>query len=67
MRNCAHLWYLAQFVLEWETLQAKVLEKIKTHFMFSKFLPGANGGGEMYAQGFGGEAWGKETIGETQT
>jgi hypothetical protein len=25
------------------------------------------GGGERCAQGFGGEAWGKETIGETQT
>jgi hypothetical protein len=28
---------------------------------------GAYGGGERCAQGFGGEAWGKETIGETQT
>jgi hypothetical protein len=28
---------------------------------------GAYGGGEMFAQGFGGEAWGKETTGETQT
>jgi hypothetical protein len=26
----------------------------------------AYGGGEMRVQGFGGEAWGKETIGETQ-
>jgi hypothetical protein len=25
---------------------------------------GANGGGERCAQGFGGEAWGKKTIGE---
>jgi hypothetical protein len=28
---------------------------------------GAYGGGERCAQGFGGEAWGEETIGETQT
>ena len=28
---------------------------------------GAYGGGEMCAQGSGGETWGKETTGETQT
>ena len=28
---------------------------------------GAYGGGEKGAQGSGGETWGKETIGETQT
>jgi hypothetical protein len=28
---------------------------------------GAYGGGESCAQGVGGEAWGKKTIGETQT
>ena len=28
---------------------------------------GAYGGGERAAQGSGGETWGKETIGETQT
>ena len=28
---------------------------------------GAYGGGESCAQGSGGETWGKETIGETQT
>ena len=28
---------------------------------------GAYGGGERGVQGFGGETWGKETIGETQT
>jgi hypothetical protein len=28
---------------------------------------GAYGGGERCEQGFGGEVWGKETIGETQT
>jgi hypothetical protein len=30
--------YLAQFFLEWEMLQAKVVEKIKTHFMFNNFF-----------------------------
>jgi hypothetical protein len=29
---------LAQF-LEWEMFQKKVLEKIKTHFMFNNFFP----------------------------
>ena len=28
---------------------------------------GAYGGGERFAQGSGGETWGKENIGETQT
>jgi len=28
---------------------------------------GVYGGGESGAQGFGGETWGKETIGKTQT
>jgi hypothetical protein len=28
---------------------------------------GAYGGGERCAQGVGGETWGKEAIGETQT
>ena len=28
---------------------------------------GVYGGGESYAQGSGGETWGKETIGQTQT
>ena len=28
---------------------------------------GAYGGGERGTQGFGGETWGKEIIGETQT
>ena len=30
--------YLAQFFLEWEMFQAKVVEKIKTHFVFSNFF-----------------------------
>jgi len=36
MKTCAHFWsYLAQFFLEWEMFQTKVVEKLKTHFMFS--------------------------------
>jgi hypothetical protein len=35
---------------------------IKISILFSRI-----GGGERCAQGFGGEAWGKEAIGETQT
>jgi len=30
--------YLAQYFLEWEMFQKKVVEKIKTHFMFINFL-----------------------------
>jgi hypothetical protein len=30
--------YLAEFFLEWKVFQAKVVEKIKTHFMFNFFL-----------------------------
>ena len=34
----AHLWsYLAEFFLEWKIFQTKVIEKMKTHFVFSKF------------------------------
>jgi hypothetical protein len=33
-----HLWYLAQFFLEWEMFKIKVAEEIKTHFMFNKFF-----------------------------
>jgi hypothetical protein len=35
MKTCAHLWYLAQFFLEWEMFHTKVVEKIKTHILFS--------------------------------
>jgi len=35
-----HLWYLAEFFLEWEMLQTKFAEKIKkTYFMFINFSP----------------------------
>jgi len=34
-----HVWsYRAQLFVEWETSQTKVVEKIKTHFMFSNLL-----------------------------
>jgi len=35
--NIHFLIYLAQFFLEWEIFQAKVVEKIKTHFMSNNF------------------------------
>ena len=34
-----HLQYLAEFYLEWNTFQTNAVEKIKTHFMFSKLFP----------------------------
>ena len=30
--------YLAQFFLEWEMFQTKIVEKIKTHLLFSIFI-----------------------------
>jgi hypothetical protein len=30
--------YLANFFLEWDTLQRNVIEKIKTNFVFSNFF-----------------------------
>ena len=39
MKIYVHLWhYFAQFFLEWEIFQIKVVEKIKTHFMYNGFL-----------------------------
>jgi hypothetical protein len=36
MKTCVHLWkYLAEFFLEWEMFQTKVVEEIKTHILFS--------------------------------
>jgi hypothetical protein len=35
MKTHVHLWYLAQFFLQWETFQTKVVEKIKTHALCS--------------------------------
>jgi hypothetical protein len=33
MKTNMHLWYLAQFFLEWEMFQTEVVEKIKTHIL----------------------------------
>jgi hypothetical protein len=33
-----YICYLAHFFLEWEMFQSKVVEKIKTHFVFSNFF-----------------------------
>ena len=36
MKTDIHFWtYLAQFFLEWEMFQTKVVEKIKTHIFYS--------------------------------
>jgi hypothetical protein len=36
MKTYVHLWqYLAEFVLEWEMFQTNVVEKIKTHILYS--------------------------------
>jgi hypothetical protein len=36
MKTYVHLWqYLAEFFLEWKMLQRKVVERIKTHILFS--------------------------------
>jgi hypothetical protein len=39
VKTYVHIWYLAEFRLEWETFQTKVVEKIKTHnfFFFRKY------------------------------
>jgi hypothetical protein len=34
MKAYGHLWYLAEFFLEWEIFKTKVVEKIKTHILF---------------------------------
>ena len=39
MKNYIHLWYLAEFFLGWEMFQTKVVEAVKTHFMFNNFFP----------------------------
>jgi hypothetical protein len=38
MKPYIGLWYLAEFFLEWEMFQTKVIYKIKTHFMFNNFF-----------------------------
>jgi hypothetical protein len=41
MKMYVHLWqYLTEFFLEWEIFQRKVVEKIKTHILYSTtFFP----------------------------
>ena len=40
MKMFSHLWqYLAEFFLEWKTLQIKVVEKIKIHIICSGTFP----------------------------
>ena len=39
MKTSVHFWlYVAQFFLEWEMFQTKVLQKIKTHVLHSFFF-----------------------------
>ena len=39
MKTNTHFWsYLTHFFLEWEMFQTKVVEKIKTHFVFYNSL-----------------------------
>jgi hypothetical protein len=43
MNTCVPLWYLADFFLEWEMFQTKVVVKIKTHILCSiTFFPPEN-------------------------
>ena len=35
MKTLAHLWQYLELFLEWEMLQTKVVEKIKTCFMYN--------------------------------
>jgi hypothetical protein len=36
MNTCVHLWYVAEFFLEWEVFQTKVVDKIKEYFYVQK-------------------------------
>ena len=39
MKTSTYFWsYLGQFLLKWEIFRTKVLEKIKTQFMFNNFF-----------------------------
>jgi len=33
-----HIFYVAQFFLEWEMFQTKVVEKVKTHILWSIYI-----------------------------
>ena len=47
MKTYVHLWsYLAEFFLEWEIFQIKVVEKIKTHVLYFYNLCAINCSGE---------------------
>jgi hypothetical protein len=37
MNAYVHLWYLTEFFLEYKMFQAKVVEEIKTYFIFNIF------------------------------
>jgi len=37
MKNNTYLKYLAEFFLEWEMFQRKVVDKMKTHFISNNF------------------------------
>ena len=39
IKTSVHIWYLAEFSVEWEMFQTKVVEKIKTHCIFNKCFP----------------------------
>jgi hypothetical protein len=40
MKTFVHLWqYVAEFFLEWEMFQTKVVAKIKTQFIFNNLFP----------------------------
>ena len=82
MKTNIRFWpFLAQFVSELVMFQARVVEKIKAHILLAIIFFFENhavlevmwkyivewGAGERGVQGSGGETWGKETIGETQT
>jgi hypothetical protein len=39
MKTNTFLWqYLAQFFLEWEIFETKILEKVRTYILFSNFF-----------------------------
>ena len=40
MKTCVHLWYLAEFLLQLEVFQTNIVDKIKTHVLYSvSFFP----------------------------
>ena len=38
VKTYVHLSFISEFFLKWEMFQTKVVEKIKTHFMFRAFF-----------------------------